>query len=311
MINHKDQIWASSRAILETEYLKSKRSGKRSKSKYRVFNFLLNIFMFIVKIIGLYNRGLINTRNIDVKHIDLNFDCLPASFNGFRILQLSDLHVDCLPEMESIIIDKINEQDFDLCVMTGDYKMKLHGSFDNIIKPISRIAKAANRGETPIAILGNHDSFLMVETEKDMGIKFLVNKTITINKKKDKIYITGTDDPFRYFSDEAIQALEEKLDGFKIALVHTTELSDLASENHYDLYLCGHTHGGQICLPGGVPLMTRQGGGNKNYKGHWKINGMDGYTSKGCGVSGIPLRYNCPGEITIFSLFKIDKFEFN
>jgi predicted MPP superfamily phosphohydrolase len=84
-----------------------------------------------------------------------------------------------------------------------------------------------------------------------------------------KILITGTDDPYRYYTIQELRALETSGYDFKIALVHTSELYDLAAENNYDLYLCGHTHGGQICLFNGKPLITHQYEGSRFVKGLW------------------------------------------
>jgi hypothetical protein len=85
-------------------------------------------------------------------------------------------------------------------------------------------------------------------------------------------------------------------------LVHSPELFDLAAVNGYKLYLCGHTHGGQICLPGGIPVIRHLYNGKKYYRGLWQYNGMKGYTSEGCGTSGIPIRYNSHSEVTLFTL---------
>ncbi len=300
----KRKIWKASRAILETDNYKRKRSGKKSKSRWSLFVRILSLIEFFLKLFGLYKIGYKNAKNIEIKEVSLNYSNLPKEFDGYKLLHLTDLHIDSIPGLEHIIIEKIKDLKYDLCVMTGDYRKSTFGSFKNILKPIYRLTQYINASDGTFAILGNHDTYLMSDYEEKINIELLVNESTEIKRGDEKIIITGTDDPFRYFTDQAIIALEKSKKGFKIALVHTTELSDVAAENGYDLYLCGHTHGGQICLPGGKPLITHQFEGKGYYKGLWNHNGMKGYTSKGCGVSGLNVRFNCPGEITLITLKK-------
>jgi uncharacterized protein len=113
---------------------------------------------------------------------------------------------------------------------------------------------------------------------------------------------TGTDDVHHYWSPVARQALEAApTDRVRIALVHTSELASDAAALGYSLYLTGHTHGGQICLPGGFPLITM--GMRRAYAaGLWRIGEMTGHTSRGIGVSCVPLRYHCPPEVALITL---------
>ena len=295
-------IWATTRSVLETNKYKNKRSGKRSKSNWSLFERLLNIFVIFLKISGLYIKGQENAKNIKIKEIVLEFENLPSSFNNYKILHLTDLHIDSLPGLDNIISKKIESLNYDVCVLTGDYRRSISGSFKSIIRPIKKIVDSIKAKDGIYAVLGNHDTYLMAEYEDRLGIKLLINETIFIEKGKDKIAITGTDDPFYYFTDQAIISLDEPINYFKIALVHTPELYDVAADNNYNLYLCGHTHGGQICLPGGKPIITHQFDDKKFIKGLWKVKKMTGYTSPGCGVSGIPVRFNNFGEITLFTL---------
>lgn len=302
---NKRAIWASTRSMLESQNFKQKRSGKKSKSKWGYFETVTSIFGFFLKLAGLYEKGYQNAQNLVFNKITLEYPDLPGSFDSYKILHLSDLHIDSIPDFEQIIINKIKDIECDLCVMTGDYRKNIFGSYKNILEPIRKIITSITPKDGFIAVLGNHDTYLMADHENDFpGLNLLINETMQIARDKERIAITGTDDPFRYYTDQAIQALEAPNNCFKIALVHTSELHDIAAENGYQLYLCGHTHGGQICLPGGRPVITHQFEGKKFHAGLWETNGMKGYTHSGCGVSGIPLRYNCRGEITLFTLKK-------
>jgi predicted MPP superfamily phosphohydrolase len=112
------------------------------------------------------------------------------------------------------------------------------------------------------------------------------------------------DDAYYYFTDDAATALTRAPDGFRIALAHSPELVHHASQANIDFYMTGHTHGGQVCLPGGYPIVTHSMADKQFASGHWTLGGMKGYTSRGAGVSGLPVRFNCRGEVTIFTLRK-------
>ena len=155
-----------------------------------------------------------------------------------------------------------------------------------------------------LGVLGNHDTYKMVDLLEPLGMRFLVNESVRIEKESQCINLTGTDDTYYFYTEMALDSMKNLSNGFSVALSHTAELSDIAAENNYDLYLCGHTHGGQICLPGGIPVICHQKGMRERVRGFWQHNKMMGYTSAGAGVSGIPLRFNCPPEITLFELIK-------
>ena len=88
----------------------------------------------------------------------------------------------------------------------------------------------------------------------------------------------------------------------KIALVHSPEVAHLAAPAGYALYLCGHTHAGQICLPGGQPIITNSALRWRHARGLWRRGDMLGYTSPGAGTSGLPVRYFTRGEVTVLTL---------
>ncbi|MEI6050036.1 MAG: metallophosphoesterase [Bacteroidota bacterium] len=298
----KHLIWAATRSVLENVGFLRNKNGKKSKSRWDLFVRLLNIFAVLLKITGYYGKGYGNARSINVSRITLKYSNLPAAFNGFRILHLSDLHIDNIPGFASIINDKIKKLEFDICFLTGDYRKDLSGSITHILKPFKILSKYIKAAYGTFAVLGNHDTFLMAQYEKQVGLELLLNESVEIENDGQKILVTGTDDPFNYYTEQAMLSLETKGYDFKIALVHTSELAKVAAANKYDLYLCGHTHGGQICLKEGIPIISHQFEGKRFNHGQWKIGKMIGYTSRGVGVSGIPVRFNCPAEITLFTL---------
>jgi predicted MPP superfamily phosphohydrolase len=298
----KHLIWAATRSVLENVGFFRNKNGKKSKSRWDLFVRLLNMFAVFLKAIGYYSKGYGNAKTINVTRLNLKYSNLPPAFDGFRILHLSDLHIDHIPGFASIIKDKIKNLTFDICFLTGDYRKDICGSITHILKPFKVLSKYIQAPYGTFAVLGNHDTYLMAQYSGDVGLELLVNESVEIEKNGQKILVTGTDDPFNYYTEQAILSLETKCYDFKIALVHTSELAKVAASHKYNLYLCGHTHGGQICLRDGTPLISHQFEGKKFNHGQWKIGNMTGYTSRGVGVSGIPLRFNSPAEITLITL---------
>ena len=299
----KRMIWAATRSVMENIGFVHKTSGRKSRSRWPFFVRLLKIFALILKITGYYRKGYGNAKTIRVNEVSLTFPNLPAAFNGLRILHLSDLHLDSIPGFAALITRKIRGLEFDICLLTGDYRKDSSGTFRHILKPMRILSKYIQAPMGTFAVLGNHDTYLMAAYEKDSGMNLLVNESVEIIRDGQKILITGTDDPFNFYTESATLCLETRGYDFKVAIVHTSELAAAASENGYDLYLCGHTHGGQICLKEGWPLISHQFEGKKFNHGLWSMGRMIGYTSSGAGVSGMPVRFNCPAEVTLIQLF--------
>ncbi|EKD26960.1 MAG: hypothetical protein ACD_79C00957G0001, partial [uncultured bacterium] len=307
MINNPDKyekelIWRATRSVFETENYKHKPSGKKYKSHWTAFHHLAYIFGMFCKLFRIYERGIKSAKNLQINNMDFYFEDLPPLFDNYTILHLSDMHLDSLDDMYKIIAEKLKDLKYDLCILTGDYRKETHGSYQQIIHPMEHIVKNISAPDGILAVLGNHDSYLMVDIFRKMNIKVLINETITIRRENQEIDFTGIDDPFYYFTDRAYEALEEELNQFKIALIHTPELYEITEKNNYKLYLCGHTHGGQICLPGNIPVITHFHGPNKFARGRWKYKNMQGYTNMGCGTVVLPIRFNAPCEIALIKL---------
>jgi len=300
----KRRIWTINRSLLENNTYKRKRYGGKRKSRWPLFVHLAHTFSLILKTLKLYRRGHRSAKNVVVREIAISFTNLPQSFDSYRILHLTDLHLDSIEGLEDIICERIEDLQYDLCVMTGDYREGIDGGFKKILNPMKKIVAAIKAKDGILATLGNHDTYLMVEHLEGMGIKILANETLIIYRKNSRIAVTGLDDPHYYYTDQAVSSLEEEIKSFKIVLAHSPELYDIAADNDYNLYLCGHTHGGQICLPGKIPIFTHLYSGRKFYRDMWSYANMKGYTSQGCGTSAIPIRFNTQSEIALITLKK-------
>jgi predicted MPP superfamily phosphohydrolase len=153
-----------------------------------------------------------------------------------------------------------------------------------------------------LAILGNHDSEAMADTLEGLGFDVLINRSIVIERGSDRLGVTGLDDVNSFYTEAARQALGGSQEACRIALIHSAEMADHAAQAGYALYLAGHTHGGQICLPGGRPVFSTLTRCRHGAVGLWKQGRMTGYTNSGLGVAYPPVRFNCRGEIAIITL---------
>ena len=166
---------------------------------------------------------------------------------------------------------------------------------------MARICSALKR---PIyGVLGNHDTIRMVPGLEDMGIQMLLNENQAIERDSQRIYLAGIDDAHYYRVDNIEKAATGIPFGtFSILLSHTPEVYQPASYADFSLLLCGPTHGGQICLPGRIPITLDSVLPRHMGAGQWKYRDMIGYTSVGAGCSIVPVRFNCPPEITLHRL---------
>jgi hypothetical protein len=151
--------------------------------------------------------------------------------------------------------------------------------------------------------LGNHDdAAIAIELER-MGIRMLVNDAAELERGIESIWIAGTDDDFDYKCDDLGLAMEEvPRHAFTVLMAHTPDLYRQAVELDVNLYLCGHTHGGQIRVPGIGALRSNAICPRKYTYRHWRYQQMHGYTSGGIGCSSLPVRLNCPPELVLITL---------
>ncbi len=294
--------WRTRRALLERGKAKHTPVRVYRRRYLGLFDQLVGMFGQALKLVGLFERGRRNALAIELHQFDVALATLPAPFDGFRIMQISDLHLDGLPGLCDAICRLIDQMPVDVCVLTGDYCEQVTAPIDHILAEIGRVVAAVSSRHGVLAILGNHDRAETVEAFEGLGVRFLVNETYSLTQGGAQIHITGTDDVHYFYTDAARAALTTAPDGCKIALVHSAEMADVAADSGFDLYLAGHTHGGQISLPGGVPVFTHLTRFRRYARGLWRHGAMVGYTSVGVGVSGLPVRFNTRGEVALITL---------
>lgn len=254
-----------------------------------------------LRLSGLYNRGRRNAAEVQVKHHHIELKALPRRFDGFTLLHISDMHVDMNEGAMRRLTELLPGLRYDLCVLTGDYRGATFGPYDATLEGLARIRA---RIEGPVyGVLGNHDTIRMVPGLEDMGIRMLLNECEAIRRGDEAIYLAGIDDA-HYFRVDNIEKAASDIpeDGCSILLSHTPEIYRQAAHAGFDVLLSGHTHGGQICLPGSIPITLDSRLPRRYGSGPWQYHAMTGYTSVGVGSSIIAVRINSLPEITLHRL---------
>jgi uncharacterized protein len=254
-----------------------------------------------LKLTGLYWRGRRNAESIQVRHHEVRFATLPAEFDGFTILHLSDMHVDISQAAMGRLTRILPTLEYDLCVLTGDFRGKTFGPFGATLDGLARVREHL---EDPVfAVLGNHDTICLVPGMEDMGIRMLLNESVTIVRGNQSIHLAGIDDAHYYRVDNIEKAASRFPHGaFSILLSHTPEIYRQAAHADFNLLLSGHTHGGQICLPGSIPVTLDSVLPRRMGSGAWRYHDMVGYTSVGAGTVIVPVRLNCLPEVVLHHL---------
>lgn len=248
---------------------------------------------------------------IEVVPVQLTLPHLTSAFNGFKIVQISDIHVSHYMTKKRLdkIVTLINQEKPDIVAMTGDFDSQF-APFNSklLIEELTKI----NSQEINLAVLGNHDH----AQHKAMGVRAalvksdvleLNNSVYTINRNGEQLSFAGIDDP--YFGHPDLNQVLQQLpaNGTAIALVHEPDFADrLAKTNQFDLQLSGHSHGGQVSFPFVGPLVLPIGG-RKYIAGLSQVKDLFEYTNRGVGMTGIPVRFNCRPEITVFTLLSATK----
>ncbi|MGA7979070.1 MAG: metallophosphoesterase [Chromatiaceae bacterium] len=254
-----------------------------------------------MRAVGLYGRGKRNAAAIRLCRYDIVLPGLPRAFHGFRLLHLSDLHLDMDLAITHALSQRVREAEYDLCVITGDFRACTYGEHDQAVAAMA--ALRTHIGSPVYAVLGNHDFIEMVPDLETLDVRVLLNESTVIERSGAAIYLAGIDDPHYYRADNLEKAADTiPVDGVSILLAHSPEIYRHAAHAGFDLMLCGHTHGGQICLPGGIPITYNATCPRALGRGAWRWGNLQGYTSSGAGSCVVAARFNCPPEIAVHRL---------
>lgn len=265
---------------------------------------LFDFYGFIgkcLKLSGLWERSVRNY--LDIKRVDhtVFVEGLPKVFEGYRLLQLTDLHADLHVDFIESVRSAIEPLEYDVIVITGDFRSSTFGDHTGATTAVVELAQSFKTG--CYAVLGNHDSIEKVPRLESAGIRLLLNEHVVIEREGAQLCLVGIDDPNYYQTHDFERAMAGMPDtDVKILLSHSPQTYLEAAKLGFDLQLSGHTHGGQICLPGGWVIVHDGTSPRRLLQGAWSEAGMQGYTSRGTGGTGLPVRLNCPAEVTLHTL---------
>lgn len=242
-------------------------------------------------------------RWVHITRLTLAIPRLPEDFEGFRLVQLSDLHCDPVPlaDLQAALTLAQNLRP-DLFVLTGDYVLRSAASIFDLAPALAGLQ--APHGV--MAVLGNHDYWTNARTVHrgltSAGITTLVNQGVMLRRGAGQLYIAGVDDGWSGAPDLASALADCPAETPAIVLWHEPDFADeTAREARVVLQLSGHSHGGQVRLPGLGALVLPQFG-RKYDMGLYQVGGLWHYTNRGLGYIWPPVRFNCPPEITAVTL---------
>jgi uncharacterized protein len=261
------------------------------------------LFRMAFRSLGLYNRGRRNALAPRLQELEVRLPALPLAFDGFSILQVSDLHIDKVDGLAEALVPILTPLRPDICVLTGDYRYDLRGSCAGVYPRMRTVLSSVHARLGIYGILGNHDAAEIAHWLAGQSVRMLMNDSVAIEQNGARIWVAGTDDPYDYHCDDLSKAIKDvPATAFKILLTHTPALYAQAADAGIHLYLCGHTHAGQIRLPL-LGAVKKNGPFPRRFvQGTWAYNGMQAYTSWGAGCSTLPVRFNCPPEVTLLRL---------
>lgn len=260
--------------------------------------------------------GEIERHWIEVTEPEIHLSNLPAAFDGFRIAQLSDIHLDEFTEPFFLrrAVEKINSLQSDAVFITGDFvtagirgrkaALRSAGQCAEILQELACSQR--------YAVVGNHDVMVgapsVIAALTASGISVLRNAYLPIERSGARFWLAGLDDPLEGHPnpDLAIPVAIRNLPEEPVILMchapdYVRRLQAHPAGAAVDFMLSGHTHGGQVRIPflGGFFLPYL---GKRYVEGHFRLGNLQLYVNRGLGTVQLPFRFNCPPEITHFTL---------
>jgi uncharacterized protein len=235
----------------------------------------------------------------------------PARLEGFTIALLSDFHYDPYFSVHPLrsSIDMVNGLHAEMIVLTGDFvSSPLFGdpaAGAAAAEPCAQLLRQMQAPHGSWAVMGNHDCFTdpdrVTSALRAQGIQVLVNQSVPIERDGARFWLSGVDDVLVGTADLDATLHNIPADDAVVLLAHEPDYADHVARHPIDLQLSGHSHGGQVRPPFVRPLYLPELA-RKYIWGLYKIGGLTLYTNPGLGTVGVPVRWNCPPEITLLTL---------
>jgi predicted MPP superfamily phosphohydrolase len=255
---------------------------------------------------GLVYAREVEPRRLEVVRPELTLPRLAAAFDGYRVVQIGDLHLDdwSRPARLHRVAEMVNAEDPDLVVVTGDFASYSARRLDTgrLVGALRRLSAR----DGVLAILGNHDYLtdmrLIRRCIREAGLTELINEVATLRRGSSELHVAGIDDVMEGRSRLDLVLRDLPASGAAVLLAHEPDFADVAAATgRFDLQLSGHSHGGQVR----VPLLGRAvlpPFSQRYTRGLHRVGGMLVYTNRGLGTVHARLRFGCRPEITALTL---------
>ena len=249
-----------------------------------------------------------------VERVEIPVRDLPSALNGFTIVHMSDLHIG-VGKWEPVYAEEaaqlVRAIEPDVIVNTGDY-LQGEPSLDKVMKVVQEFLMNPSKGDggtANLGILGNHDYYASEEVVDELrarlesaGVIMLINQATCVEQHRGGVSFVGLTVDTDGF-DRGVEALMGATRP-RVVLIHEPELVERLPAGSADLVLAGHTHGGQITLPGLESLIVRVFSGSHYVAGLYHVNGMPLFVNRGLGTTGVPVRVRARPEITAIRLIR-------
>ncbi len=254
-----------------------------------------------------------DTTDLQITRLEVPLRRLPPRFDGLRVVQISDFHYD--PYIDNRVItaavQAANALHPDLVVLTGDFVTQgpFSGRYDRRAarnaEPCSQILSRLRSRLGIFAVLGNHDYYTDPDTVAEIlrghSFRVLRNEAFALEQEGARLWIAGINDAVAGADDVGLALQRIPPAEAVVLLAHEPDFADWVPHGRVDLQLSGHSHGGQIVLPIiGPPYLPPLA--RKYPWGLRRLGPLTLYTNRGLGTITLPVRVNCPPELTLFTL---------
>jgi predicted MPP superfamily phosphohydrolase len=239
---------------------------------------------------------------LTVEHQKIHLPRLPRELDGFRVVQLSDIHHSPFTSREQIerAVETANSLQPDIVALTGDYVSKERA----YAAPCAELLGTLRARWGVYAVLGNHDHWtdaaLITDLFRAEGITVLVNQGMRFENKGAAFWLAGVDDTMVGLEDLSLALAGSSDNEFKLLLAHNPIILRRAARAGVDLVLSGHTHGGQVRLRSDRKANRRPP--RRLLKGLARQGDTQIYITRGLGTVVLPVRFGCPPEVSLLEL---------
>ena len=239
---------------------------------------------------------------LTVEHHQIHLQRLPRELDGFRIVQLSDIHHSPFTSREQIerAVETANSLQPDIVALTGDYVSKERA----YAAPCAELLSGLRARHGVYAVLGNHDHWtdaaLITDLFRAEGITVLVNQGMRFENNGAAFWLAGVDDTMVGLEDLPLALAGSSDNEFKLLLAHNPIILRRAARAGVDLVLSGHTHGGQVRLRSERNTAGRPR--RRLLKGLARQGETQIYITRGLGTVVLPVRFGCPPEVSLLEL---------